>query len=59
MNHFFSFFAFFWDAKHVLNLHSPKVEAQLDELERFVGLIEKHRVIIIADDYGHGGTMRF
>ena len=34
-----------------------QVEAQLDELERFVGLIERHKVIIVTDDR-HGG-MRF
>ena len=33
-----------------------QVEARLDELERFVGLIERHKVIIVADDR-HG--MRF
>ena len=27
-----------------------QVEVQLDELERFVGLIERHKVIIVADD---------
>ena len=40
-------------------MRREQVESQLDELERFVNLIEKHRVIIVADD-GHGyGAMRF
>ena len=34
-------------------MRREQVESQLDELERFVNLIESHSVIIVAD--GHGG----
>ena len=41
-------------------MRREQVESQLDELERFVNLIESHSVIIVAD--GHGApaaAMRF
>ena len=36
-------------------MRREQVESQLDELERFVNLIEKHKVIVVAD-VGHGAA---
>ena len=40
-------------------MRREQVESQLDELERFVNLIEKHKVIVIADEGYGAAAMRF